>query len=134
MKTIMDFFTPKMDTFFLYDDSSIRQALEKFDYHKFTVVPVIYEDGRFAFSISEGDILRYIKDQTSFDLSKAENTKISEIKRYRSYNPININTKLDDIFALSMEQNFIPVVDDRGVYIGLVKRKTIIKYLLEEKA
>ena len=132
MKTILDFFTPKKDTFFLLSDSTIRQALEKFDYHKFSVVPVINPDGTFAFTISEGDILRYIKNTTNFDVSKAENVKINEIERYRSYNPIIISEPVERIIELAMEQNFIPVIDDRGMYIGILKRKTVIKYLLDK--
>lgn len=132
MLTLLDFFTPKKDTLFLLSDSTIRQALEKFDYHKFSVVPVINSDGTFAFTISEGDILRYIKNTTNFDVQKAENIMINEIERYRSYSPISINEPVGRIIELAMEQNFIPVVDDRGMYIGILKRKTVIKYLLDK--
>ena len=31
-----------------------------------------------------------------------------------------------------MNQNFIPVVDDAGIFIGLVTRKEIIRYLAEK--
>ena len=32
-----------------------------------------------------------------------------------------------------MEQNFIPVVDDFNHFIGIVTRKSIIKYLIKNK-
>ena len=60
---IYDFFLPKSKTFYLEDNATIRQALEKFDYHKFSVVPVIDQDGKFITTISEGDILRFIKNE-----------------------------------------------------------------------
>ena len=31
-----------------------------------------------------------------------------------------------------MNQNFVPVVDDRGVFIGIVRRQAIIKYCYDK--
>ena len=59
---ILNMLTPKMKTFYLDEDSTIRQALEKFDYYKFSVVPLINQKGEFISTISEGDILRFIKN------------------------------------------------------------------------
>ena len=42
---IITLLTPKEDTFYLDSRSTIRQALEKYDYHKFTVVPLIDKEG-----------------------------------------------------------------------------------------
>lgn len=133
MKTILDFLTPKSKTFYIEGDPTIRQTVEKFDAHKFSVVAIIDEDGRFISTISEGDILRYIKNIKNFNLMIAENVGISDVERYRPYKALSINTSLDEIIKLSLEQNFIPVVDDRNMYIGIIKRKTIIDYLLENK-
>ena len=45
MKTIFDFLTPKNKTFYLNHDATIRQIVETFDVHKFSVVPLIDEEG-----------------------------------------------------------------------------------------
>ena len=31
-----------------------------------------------------------------------------------------------------MRQNFVPVVDDEGVFIGIIRRKDIIQYCYEK--
>lgn len=126
---ILTFLTPKDDTFYLGKKSTIRQALEKYDYHKFTVVPLIDDDGRYYSTVSEGDILRYIKNNAEFDLQIAENTTLDEIEHYRPYQGLSISCSLEQLIRLSLEQNFIPLVDDRGMYIGIIKRKDIIEYL-----
>lgn len=131
MKTILDFLTPKSKTFYIEGDPTIRQVVEKFDAHKFSVVAILDENGRFISTISEGDILRYIKNIKNFNLMIAESVRISDVERYRPYKALSINTSLDEVIKLSLEQNFIPVVDDRNMYIGIIKRKTIIDYLLE---
>ena len=128
---ILHFLTPKANTSFLEYDSTIRQALEKFDYHKYSVVPLIDEEGRYISTLSEGDLLRFIKNDNNFDISVAENKSIKEIKPYRPYKAISINSDIDEVIKLSLNQNFIPIIDDRGTYIGIIKRKDIIEYMMQ---
>lgn len=126
---LFNFFTPKAETYYLEPDSTIRQALEKFDRYKFTVLPMVDGEGIYISTISEGDILRYIKNTAGFDIAAAEGVRISEIERYRSYLPCTSDISMDDLIQLAMKQNFIPIVDDRGAYIGIVKRKAVLNML-----
>lgn len=128
---IITLLTPKDETFYLDAKSTIRQALEKYDYHKFTVVPLIDKDGHYITTLSEGDILRYIKNNCNFDLELAEEQEIDLIEKYRPYKALDISSSIQEVIKLSFEQNFIPMVDDRGMYIGIIKRKGIIKYFYE---
>lgn len=129
---LFDVFTPKAETYYLTADMSLRQALEKFDYHKFSVVPVISEDGKYLTTLSQGDVLRYIKEQQHFDLNELQTVKITEIERYRSYEACKHTIEMQDMLKLGLQQNFIPIVDDRGMYIGIVKRKAIIMLLAKK--
>ena len=132
MKNVLSFLTPKHQTFYLVSDSSIRQILEKFDVHKFSVVPLIDKEGIYVTTISEGDILRFIKNICKFNASLAEMLKIDNVEIYRPYKSLPITATMDEVIKLSLEQNFIPIVDDRGVFIGIIKRKEVIEYLIEK--
>ena len=132
MDSIISLLTPKKITFFLVNTSTIRQALEKFDAHKFSVVPLVDEEGHYVGTLSEGDILRYIKNQTHFSLKQAENVLVKDLEHYRPYQSVKVDALISEVFALSLEQNFIPVVDDNDVYIGIIKRKEVIKYLSDK--
>lgn len=131
MKSILNFLIPKQQTFYLEADSTIRQVLEKFDAHKFSVVPLIDENGVYVTTISEGDILRFIKNICNFNQSLAEMVKIDNLEIYRPYKTLPITASMEEVINLSLEQNFIPLVDDRNVFIGIIKRKEVIKYLIE---
>lgn len=128
---IFKFLTPKNQTQYLLYNCTIRQALEKFDYYKFTTVPLIDEEGKFVTTLSEGDILRYIKNDSDFNIIEAESQTIDKIEKYRSYQALKVDTPISVIIKLSLQQNFIPIVDDRGIFIGIIKRKAIIDYLFE---
>ncbi len=129
---IFDFFTPKALTYYLFDDSTIRQALEKFDKHKFSVIPLIDRQGKYITSVSEGDILRYIKNDAAFDIKKAEHIFVRDIEKYRSYQALDLRVSMERVIELALEQNFIPLVDDKNAYIGILKRKAILEYLYKK--
>ena len=130
---IFELLTLKKATIYLSDKTTIRQALEKFDAHKFSVVPILNEEGEYLTTVSEGDILRYIKNEVGFDLKKAEEVLVIDVPHYRPYSSINIDATFDEIYAFGLSQNFIPVVDDRNMFIGIIKRKDIFVYLKEHK-
>lgn len=130
---ILFYLIPKAQICYLYEDYTIRQALEVLSQKRFSVVPIISRDGDYKGSISEGDILYAIKDTPNFDIKVTEKSKICEIKRLRSYQAININADINDLILLSLDQNFVPVVDDRNKFIGIVTRKDIIKSFLKNK-
>ena len=47
----------------------------------------------------------------------------------RSHNPpVNVNASLEDLLQQAMNQNFVPVVDDLGSFIGIVTRRDIMQY------
>ena len=132
MNTILSILTPKKITFFLNEKCTVRQALEKFDAHKFSVVPLVDYEGKYVGTLSEGDILRFIKNEAHFNVKVAESVLVKDIEHYRPYRSLSVDSLLEEFFALSLEQNFIPVVDDRDTFIGIIKRKEIIKYLSEK--
>ena len=85
--------TLKAATFYLDNTMTVRQAFEKFAYHKFTVVPVLDQNGCYVTSLSEGDILRFIHASGGFNLALAEKTNILEIERYRPYNAVSVEDR-----------------------------------------
>ncbi|NLE03591.1 MAG: CBS domain-containing protein [Crenarchaeota archaeon] len=121
--------TPKVSTFYIKEGSTIRQAIEKFAFHKFSAIPIIKDNGEYLTSISEGDVLRYIASVNNFDISLSEVTPVEDIEKYRPYLAIGIDATFDELYALSLTQNFIPIVDDRNMFIGIVKRRDVFVYL-----
>ncbi len=126
--------TPKADLEYLYIDNTLRQGLEKMRAHSYTAIPVITREGAYAGSVSEGDFLWHILKQGEAGMKAQERFSISDILR-RDWNPaVGISMPLQALVDQALRQNFVPVVDDRDVFIGIVTRKAIIKALLAETA
>jgi predicted transcriptional regulator len=94
----------------------------------YSTLPIINIDGKYIGTISEGDILSYFKSLKVFNLKDAEKVPLTKIERKRNYSSIRINSKMSDLLNLSKKENFIPVVDDRDMFIGIITRQDIIDY------
>lgn len=118
---------------YLYDDFTFRQGLEKMRYHGYTAIPVISRDNRYIGTVSEGDFLWYLIDDNRenelkrIKMKDIEDTFVRDILRTDKNPPVRITATPEDLIAKSMNQNFIPVIDDRDVFIGIVTRRDIIK-------
>lgn len=126
------FLKPKSEVEYLSSEMSIRQAMEKMEYHRYTNMPVISKDGVYTGSISEGDILWYLKNNGINTLRQAETICIKEVSRYREYKAMGIDYEMEDLIDLAIAQNFVPIVDSDSVFIGIVTRKDIINHLYKE--
>lgn len=128
---ILFFLTPKSDVAYIYDDFSVRQALEKLEYYQYSAIPILDREGHYIGTLTEGDILRLVKKEYDLSLHDAENIKVSSVRRRRKVEPITIDSDVEDLFKIATQQNFVPVVDDSRVFIGIITRKAIISYGLD---
>lgn len=129
---ILFYLTPKNDVLYLYEDYSIRQAMEKMEYHKYSAVPIISREGKYVGTLTEGDILWYLKKKGTVDIREVENLKIHSLDRKRDNQPVNINCRIEDLVLTALNQNFVPVIDDKEIFIGIVTRKSIIEYCYKQ--
>ena len=128
MNNILFFLTPKAMCAFLYDDYTIRQALEKMEASGFNALPILNRRGEYRGTLSEGDLLWAVKNMCYMDMRQAEAHKIMEITRSKNYLTVKVTTSMQDLIDRAIHQNFVPVVDDKDTFIGIVTRKAIIKY------
>ncbi len=125
---ILFFLKPKSEIAFIHKEDTLRQAIEKMEYHKYSSIPMINMDGKYVGSITEGDLLWGIRNKYNLNLKEAELIPITEIDRRTDYQAVNINADIEDLVEKAMDQNFVPVVDDQGNFIGIITRKDIIGY------
>lgn len=125
---VLFFLTPKTELSYVYDDETLRQALEKMEYHRYTSIPMLNRKGEYVGTITEGDILFYIKNQFSLNFKDAEKIHVNEVDRRRYNAPIRVDADIEDLIQKATTQNFVPVIDDKESFIGIVTRQDIIQY------
>ena len=128
MNNILFFLTPKAMCAYLYDDFTIRQALEKMEASGYAAIPILNRRGEYRGTLTEGDLLWAMKNMCYMDMRQAEARRIMEIARRKDNVPVRITATMQDLIERASNQNFVPVVDDYGAFIGLITRKAIIQY------
>ena len=128
MNNILFFLTPKALCAYLYDDYTVRQALEKMEASGYASLPILNRRGEYRGTLSEGDLLWALKNLCYMDMRQAEAHRIMEITRRRDNIPVPVTTNMHDLVERAKGQNFVPVVDDKDAFIGIVTRSAIIKY------
>ena len=128
MNNVLFFLTPKAMCSYLYDDYTLRQALEKMEVSNYTALPILNRRGEYRGTLTEGDLLWALKNMCAMDMRQAEARRIMEISRRKDNLPVGITASMQDLVERASHQNFVPVVDDYGTFIGLITRKSIIKY------
>lgn len=122
------FLIPKKEVVYLNIKCTMRQALEKMEYHKYTAVPLIDEAGHYVGTLTEGDLLWKLKNTPGLSMENTEKIRLDQVPRRVNNTPIYINAEMEDLMSLAIEQNFVPVVDDHGIFIGIIRRREILEY------
>lgn len=117
---------------YIDSDVTLRQALEKLEANGYTALPIVTKRGKYIGSITEGDLLWYIKDHANLTLFDAEDVPLSNVERKRNNQAVSINAKMEDLWEKVLSQNFVPVIDDEETFIGIVTRRDVMMQLVRE--
>ena len=130
---ILFFLKPKVDLAYLDGNCTLRQALEKIKHYGFAAIPVIDKQGKYVGTISEGDLLWEVLESDGEERKDAKKRRVKDMIGSRAHTPVNVNSDINDLFLKAIEQNFIPVTDDRDMFIGIVTRRDVLRYYYYEE-
>ena len=130
------FLKPKSEVFYLQDSMPLPRALHALRASGFTSVPVIDKEGLYVGAVSEGDFLSSLAqtDGEHLQLVSAEDAEkkcVRDILRPDRNPSGHIDEFAETLVSRTAGQNYVPIVDDRGVFIGIVTRRNVIRYFLE---
>ena len=130
---ILFFLTPKSDVVYIYSDDTLKQALEKMEYYRYSALPILTKNGHYLGTITEGDLLWYLSNmKKTFDWKMEEEIPITEVSRLKDNTPVFVQCNMEDLMSKALKQNFVPVIDDNKIFIGIITRKDIIQYLYKK--
>lgn len=130
---ILTLLTPKALLVYLSDDMTIRQGLEKMRVHRYTAIPIVNEKtGEYVGSIAEGDLLYNIVKDEDVNVKKLENKKIIKLVRKKFMPAMKVDMSMNELIKLITIQNYVPIVDDRNILMGIVTRSSVMKYLVKK--
>jgi len=129
---ILRFLVPKSSVEYISSEATVRQAYEKMRYHSYVAIPVLDGDGMYVGTLRKDDIYKYFFDKGQIDFRSAEKDGIKSLLDKEYSTPLYHSSKIEDIMERVREHNFVPVVDDRGCFIGIVLRRDVLDFLFEK--
>lgn len=128
----LTFLTYKSQTAYLNADCTLRQAIEKLKYHKFSAIPLVSSNGKYVGVLTKEQLLGWLGASNITDITQTEKIKISAIIKGEVYRSCSLNVSFAKVISLLLTQRFVPITDDRGIYCGVISRKKIFDYCLKE--
>jgi CBS domain-containing protein len=126
------FLLPKKDVITTTPQATLRQILERMEFHRYTAVPILTEQGQYVGTVTEGDLLWFLKNNEHIGFENAHRHLLNEVPLRIVNKPVHIHAEMDDLIDLAKVQNFVPVVDDSDKFIGIVRRSDIIEYCAKQ--
>ena len=132
MSNILFFLTPKAMCAHLMADDTLRQALVRMEAARYAALPILNRKGEYCGTLTEGDLLWALKNKCKLDIHAAEHIRIMDIAHRKDNTPVKVTATMQDLIERASKQNFIPVIDDKNAFIGIVTRRSIIKFCQQE--
>ncbi len=126
------FLTPKSDVVWLSIKDTVRQCLAAMQRSGYTAVPLLDEGGHYVGTLSEGDLLRKLADAPRRSLEDIQTLLLQELPLRVAVRAVGIDAEMEELFSRALEQNFVPVVDSRNAFIGIVTRRAMIQYFADK--
>lgn len=126
------FLTPKNEVICENQDATMKQVIEKMEKYSYTAIPIIDREGKYVGTLTEGDLLWKLKDTHNLDFKNTESVKVKDIPKRITHKSVSITSNIESLISLAVNQNFVPVTDDNGTFIGIIKRSDIIHYCFNE--
>lgn len=128
---ILRFVIPKSLVTYISDDNTVRQALEKMSYHRYTAISVIDSEGVYLGTLRNDDVFEYFRRQGKIDMKAAEEDSVLSILRKERARALPHSATMNELVDMVKEHNHVPVVDDRGCFIGIILRRDVLNFLFE---
>ncbi|OUO29023.1 CBS domain-containing protein [Eubacterium sp. An3] len=127
------FLLPKSEVTYIEQEDTVGRALRVIHKNGFQAVPVIDEEGRYVGTVTEGDFLWNLIEDYHMDMEAMRKVGVASLRKKWDYKAVSIDANMSELEQYIMNQNFVPVVDGRNVFIGIVTRKQIISEMIRKK-
>lgn len=125
--TLAFLLTPVADVVWLPLDASIAEAIDSLRAWRYTAVPILDPDGRYAGTVTAADLLFHLVEVG------LEGT-LAQVERRREHQAVSVDTDVRAVLAKAADQNFVPVIDSRNVLMGIVTRRAILMHVEQHLA
>ena len=71
-------------------------------------------------------MLRKLVRSAHASVSNIERVKVLDTLILRAVRAVGIEAEVEALFSRALDQNFVPVIDSRDVFVGIVRRREVL--------
>jgi CBS domain-containing protein len=124
---VASFLTPKSEVVWVSASGTVEQALERMKPNGFAAVPILDDDGCYVGTLSTSDLMWFLLDAGAAWQERARTSSLLLVQRRLNGVAVHIDTGVAVLVARAIEQSFVPVVGERDVFVGIVRRRPVIE-------
>ena len=132
MRNVSFYLIPKSEVCYIFEEESVGQSLRTIRKRGYQAVPVIDKEGKYCGTITEGDFLWALTTEFHNDYDALKHVTLGKLRKRWDYKAVSADADIIELDEYIINQNFVPVVDSRGIFIGIITRKVIMSVLLRK--
>ena len=105
---VLFFLTPKSEVTYVIEDYKLSKVMDIMEETGYTALPMIDRQGRYVGSVTEGDILRAIREKKELSLDQVGEITVVNIPRKTDIKPVSGTADMIDMIRRALEQNYVP--------------------------
>lgn len=123
---IFSILVPKQMLTYLNCNDPLDKAVEFLLSSGYTAVPVIDNEGLYMGIASEGDFLRAVME---YGCNNFGSYQVKDITKLDKDGAVLNTVEKEDVYEKILDRNFLSVTDDRGCFVGIITRKSVLMML-----
>lgn len=109
-------------------ENNLLHALTLLSSLGYSSVPVLDMEGRYKGQITLALIISGIKAIPTYDWESLQTRQVSEVMDDKP-GVVTERAELEDVLHQLVQNNYVSVVDDKGMFVGIVTRKGLLRRL-----
>jgi CBS domain-containing protein len=118
--------TPRNEVITIEPGATLGEAYRLLAANRLGAIPIVDARGRYAGAITEGDILSSIASSEDTFAEHVRRWRVEDIPRRLKNVPVRIDATVEELLGRAASQSFVPVLDDREVFVGIVRRDAVL--------
>jgi CBS domain-containing protein len=122
------FLTPKSEVAFVSVGATLDEALVTMQRSGHPTLPVLRGDGSYLGTVSEATLLVALLHAEIDHQPVPHEEPLAALPVDHACPVLGVGASIESVLLRVVDHSFLPVVDDRGAFIGIVRRRDVVSH------
>ena len=125
------FITPKAEVAFVTSDATLDDAIVTMQRSGHPTLPVLRDGGSYLGTVSEATLLAVLLRAELDHRPVPHDAPVAALPIDHACPALGVGAAVESVLRRIVDHSFLPVVDDRGAFIGIVRRRDVVRHFAD---